>query len=72
MALGLLPGVQDTKVPMIFAALAYWATGIPASYLLGFTFGWGAPGIWSGLVLGLVLVGGLLMWRFLTCSVRIG
>jgi MATE family multidrug resistance protein len=72
MALGLLRGVQDTKVPMIFAALAYWAAGIPASYLLGFTFGWGAPGIWSGLVLGLVIAGALLMWRFWTRSVRIG
>ena len=72
MALGLLRGVQDTKVPMVFAALAYWAAGIPASYLLGFTFGWGAPGIWSGLVLGLVIAGVLLMWRFWTRSVRIG
>jgi MATE family multidrug resistance protein len=72
MALGLLRGVQDTKVPMIYAALAYWAAGIPASYLLGFTFGWGAPGIWSGLVLGLVIAGALLMWRFWTQSVRIG
>jgi MATE family multidrug resistance protein len=71
MALGLLRGVQDTKVPMILAALAYWAAGIPAGYLLGFTFGWGAPGVWSGLVLGLVLAGGLLMWRFWTRSVRI-
>ena len=72
MALGLLRGVQDTKVPMLYAALAYWAVGVPASYVLGFTFGWGAPGIWSGLVLGLVIAGALLMWRFWTKSVRIG
>jgi Na+-driven multidrug efflux pump len=72
MALGLLRGVQDTRVPMILAALAYWAAGIPASCLLGFTLGWGAPGIWSGLVLGLVIAGALLMWRFWTKSVRIG
>jgi MATE family multidrug resistance protein len=45
--------------------------GIPASYLLGFPLGWGAPGIWAGLVVGLVLAGGLLMWRFWTRSVRI-
>jgi MATE family multidrug resistance protein len=71
MALGLLRGVQDTRVPMIYAGLAYWAVGIPASYLLGFPLGWGAGGIWAGLVLGLVVAGVLLMWRFWTRSVRI-
>jgi multidrug resistance protein, MATE family len=72
MALGLLRGVQDTKVPMVYAGLAYWAVGIPASYLLGFPLGWGAAGIWAGLVIGLVIAGALLMWRFWTRSVRIG
>jgi MATE family multidrug resistance protein len=72
MALGLLRGVQDTRVPMVYAGLAYWAVGIPASYLLGFPLGWGAAGIWAGLVVGLVIAGALLMWRFWTRSVRIG
>jgi multidrug resistance protein, MATE family len=71
MALGLLRGVQDTRVPMIQAGLAYWAAGIPASYLLGFPLGLGATGIWAGLVFGLVLAGALLMVRFWTRSVRI-
>jgi MATE family multidrug resistance protein len=71
MALGLLRGVQDTKVPLLYAALAYWAVGVPASYVLGFPMGFGATGIWSGLVIGLVIAGGLLMWRFWTRSVRI-
>jgi MATE family multidrug resistance protein len=71
MALGLLRGVQDTRVPMIYAGLAYWVVGIPAGYFLGFPFGWGACGIWAGLVVGLVLAGALLMWRFWTRSVRI-
>jgi MATE family multidrug resistance protein len=71
MALGLLRGVQDTKVPMIIAGLAYWAVGMPASYLLGFPLGWGAAGIWLGLVAGLVIAGALLMIRFWTRSVRI-
>jgi multidrug resistance protein, MATE family len=72
MALGLLRGVQDTKVPMIYAGLAYWAVGIPASYLLGFPLGWGATGIWAGLVVGLLVAGVLLMGRFWMRSVRIG
>jgi MATE family multidrug resistance protein len=57
---------------MVYAGLAYWAVGIPASYLLGFPLGWGAAGIWAGLVVGLVIAGALLMWRFWTRSVRIG
>lgn len=72
MALGLLRGVQDTRTPMIYAGLSYWAVGIPASYLLGFPLGFGAAGIWIGLVVGLVIAGILLMWRFWTRSVRIG
>ncbi|WP_371226591.1 MATE family efflux transporter [Roseovarius sp. 2305UL8-3] len=64
LALGLLRGVQDTKVPMVIAAISYWAVGVPASYLLGFTFGLGGVGIWLGLAIGLALAGGFLMWRF--------
>ncbi|MFC6687048.1 MATE family efflux transporter [Jhaorihella thermophila] len=63
-ALGLLRGVQDTAVPMVIAALAYWAVGIPASYLLGFTFGFDGIGVWLGLVLGLGCAGILLSLRF--------
>jgi MATE family multidrug resistance protein len=63
-ALGLLRGVQDTNWPMVIAALSYWAIGVPASYLFGFTFGWGGVGVWSGLVLGLCFAGVFLMSRF--------
>jgi MATE family multidrug resistance protein len=64
MALGLLRGVQDTRVPMIYASVSYWLVGIPASYMLGFTFGWGGPGIWAGLAAGLALAFALLCLRF--------
>ncbi|MDF1717010.1 MAG: MATE family efflux transporter [Antarcticimicrobium sp.] len=63
-ALGLLRGVQDTGVPMLVAALAYWGVGIPASYALGFPLGLGGVGIWLGLACGLAVAGVLLMWRF--------
>ncbi|MDK3018081.1 MATE family efflux transporter [Pseudodonghicola flavimaris] len=63
-ALGLLHGVQDTSMPMVIAALSYWAVGLPASYLLGFTFGMGGIGIWLGLVAGLACAAVLLMLRF--------
>ncbi|MCB1312991.1 MAG: MATE family efflux transporter [Sedimentitalea sp.] len=64
MALGLLRGVQDTRVPLLIAVLSYWAVGIPSSYLLGFVFGLGGVGIWLGLVVGLACAGLLLMRRF--------
>jgi multidrug resistance protein, MATE family len=53
MALGMLRGVQDTRVPMIMAVVSYWLVGLPVSYLMGFTFGLGATGIWLGLTVGL-------------------
>lgn len=64
MALGLLRGVQDTRVPMVIAALSYWAVGVPMSYVLGFTLGMGGVGIWLGLACGLALAGVFMMWRF--------
>ncbi len=70
MALGLLRGLQDTKIPMIIAAISYWLIGVPASYLLGFTWGMGGVGIWLGLAIGLALAGVLMMVRFWGWSVR--
>lgn len=64
MALGLLRGIQDTRWPMYAAAFSYWGAGVPASYVLGITFGMGGVGVWLGLVLGLALACVLLWWRF--------
>ena len=64
MALGLLRGVQDTRVPMWMAVLSYWLVGIPASYALAFPLGFGGVGLWFGLVLGLACAGALMMRRF--------
>ena len=64
LALGLLRGVQDTRVPMWIAIGAYWLAGAPAAYLLAFPLGLGGPGLWLGLTLGLTLASSLLMWRF--------
>jgi MATE family multidrug resistance protein len=71
MTLGLLRGVQDTRVPMVIAAVSYWVVGVPMSYVMGILWGWGGEGVWLGLVLGLVLAGGLMSWRFWTRSSRI-
>jgi MATE family multidrug resistance protein len=65
-ALGLLRGVQDARVPLMLAVISYWLVGIPAGYLFGFTWGYGAVGIWAGLVCGLTLSAVLLNYRFWT------
>ncbi|MDU8912018.1 MATE family efflux transporter [Aestuariicoccus sp. MJ-SS9] len=62
--LGLLRGLQDTRVPMLIAALAYWGLGLPGAYVFGLTLGYGGPGIWFGLVLGLGVAAVLLLTRF--------
>ena len=64
MALGLLRGVQDTRVPMFYAVISYWLIGMPCAYLFGFPLGMGGPGIWLGLVVGLALAGLTMMIRF--------
>ncbi|UWR16539.1 MATE family efflux transporter [Sulfitobacter sp. M368] len=69
-ALGLLRGVQDTSVPMWMAAFSYWVVGIPASYLLGFTFGFEGIGVWAGLVLGLGVAAILLNLRFWRVTIK--
>lgn len=62
--LGLLRGVQDTRVPMVIAGISYWLIGIPVAYGLAFPGGFGPAGLWLGLVAGLTFAGVLLMRRF--------
>jgi MATE family multidrug resistance protein len=63
-ALGLLRGVQDTKVPMYMAAFSYWGIGMPCSYIFGFVLGYEGIGVWMGLVVGLASAAILLSVRF--------
>ncbi|MEZ5796276.1 MAG: MATE family efflux transporter [Paracoccaceae bacterium] len=70
MALGLLRGLQDTRVPMVLAAVSYWVIGIPCSYLLAFPLGYGGVGLWLGLVVGLAVAGASLMARFWALAPR--
>ncbi|MGL6209215.1 MAG: MATE family efflux transporter, partial [Paracoccaceae bacterium] len=64
MALGLLRGIRDTRVPMILAIVSYWVIGIPCSYVLAFPLGLGGLGLWLGLVVGLGIAATSLMVRF--------
>ncbi len=66
MALGMLRGVQDTRVPMIIAATSYWLVGLPVSYFLGFTIRLEGIGIWLGLTAGLACACLAMQFRFWT------
>ncbi len=63
-ALGVLRGLKDTRVPMLCAVFSYWVVGMPVSYVLGFRLGYGGYGIWAGLVIGLGLAAVTLVWRY--------
>lgn len=52
-AVGLLRGVKDVRIPTAFVAIAYWVLGIPTGYYLAFVWNWDAIGIWIGFVIGL-------------------
>lgn len=62
--LGALRGLQDTRVPLLLALAAYWGVGLPGGYLLAFPVGFGAAGLWLGLVAGLASAAALLGVRF--------
>jgi multidrug resistance protein, MATE family len=64
-ATGALRGLGDTRTPMICHFMGYWVIGLPLGSLLCFGYGKGAPGLWSGLSVGLILIGIVLVevWR---------
>ena len=63
-ASGMLRGLHDTTVPMIYAAIGYWGIGIGTGAWLAFRQGWEGVGIWTGLAVGLAIVAALMLWRW--------
>src|SRR5690606_26332667 len=62
-AIGVLRGLGDTRVPLLVNVVGFWAIGLPISLALGFGLGFGPRGLWWGLVVGLVLVAVFLLLR---------
>jgi MATE family multidrug resistance protein len=62
---GMLRGLQDTRVPMIYAAVGYWGVGMPMSLFFAFRMGFGGLGIWIGLATGLAVVACVMMARWI-------
>ncbi|MFL6853463.1 MAG: MATE family efflux transporter, partial [Sphingomicrobium sp.] len=61
---GMLRGLHDTRTPMIFTFVGYWAIGIGVGAWLAFRRGWAGQGIWTGLAIGLAIVAVLMIWRW--------
>lgn len=61
---GVLRGLHDTRVPMLFAAAGYWIIGIGVGTFLAFQTPLAGLGIWLGLAVGLAVVACLMVWRW--------
>jgi MATE family multidrug resistance protein len=70
-AAGMLRGLHDTRVPMLFALLGYWVVGIGVGVWLAFGRDWQGVGIWTGLAAGLAFVAALMIARW-TMRRRLG
>ena len=62
---GMLRGLGDTRVPMVYAAIGYWGVGLPLSIALGFWTPLAGEGIWIGLATGLAVVSIMLTARWI-------
>lgn len=62
---GMLRGLHDTTVPMLFALMGYWFIGMGLGASLAFWQGWEGVGIWTGLAGGLGVVAVLMLSRWM-------
>ena len=62
---GVLRGLQDTRWPMIYAAIGYWVIGIGIGVALAFPLGMRGLGVWYGLAAGLAFVAVVLVIRWM-------
>ena len=70
-AAGSLRGMNDTRMPLLFAAISYWLIGFTMACLLGFRTGLGAIGVWIGLSVGTAIYALLLTLRFRRLASRL-
>jgi MATE family, multidrug efflux pump len=63
-AAGALRGMNDTRVPLLLAAISYWLIGFTTAYGLAFWAELGAIGVWIGLSCGTAVYAVLLILRF--------
>ncbi len=57
-------GLRDTKSPLWISLAGYWLVGLGSGVWLCFPQGYGAAGLWWGLVAGVLFSNILMYWRF--------
>lgn len=62
-SVGVLRGIQDVRIIMPIAVVAYWLLNLPVGYLLAFVLGMGPAGLYCGFILGLSVAACLLIAR---------
>jgi MATE family multidrug resistance protein len=70
-AAGALRGMNDTRVPLLFAVLSYWLIGFACACWLAFWTPTGAVGVWIGLSIGTAVYAVLLLLRFRVLASRL-
>ncbi len=68
---GSLRGVGDTRTSMFTGLVSYWFIGLPFGAFLGLSAGYGVFGIWTGLSLGLMITGLVLVRRWAVKAQRL-
>ncbi len=63
-SLGILRGLQDVRISMVYAFVSYILLNLPVGYLCAFVLGMGAPGLWVGFIVGLSMAAVLLHTRY--------
>lgn len=63
-SLGILRGLQDVRITMVYSFMAYILIDIPVGYTCAFVLGMGAPGLWVGFIVGLGTAAILLYSRY--------
>lgn len=54
-AAGILRGLSDTRITLLYAFIGYWLIGIPTSVLCAYGLGYGVIGLWIGLGIGVAI-----------------
>ena len=68
---GALRGLGETRIPMLANLAGYWFLGLPLGLTLCFAFRWGIYGLWSGILMALIVIALVLLARWRRAAERV-
>lgn len=60
---GVLRGLEDSKIPTLISLVGYWIIALPLAYWLAFILKYETVGVWIGLLVSLIFAALVLFWR---------